>query len=422
MATNLTNSTHIQFLQAAKSKRVVLFGAGGFVPLAVKSLGDMIDIAYITDNDFWKWGQQLSEYEICSPERLCREASDEIVVLITSVAVFEIEKQLRDMGIGQYFAFTLFMELLQERREQVFLHFNLSGKHARGANYLNIMLVNACNLSCAMCPHYKNSDGQAMSVENYISILDQCENLRIAGKKITGVRIDGNREALLYAELESVLETAKKRNFIVHCCTNGVLLSEDKARMFVEYGINDVNISITGISPKVYMHYQGYGKSADSVAKQLDTVIRNIELLCKIRDMQKSETHISVSFILAEQSVCDARDAVFFWKGIGVDQLFINPDNNPIIESLEKNPKNRVYFSNSVCLSTATVASNGDVFPCCRYGGESMAIGNCFTESLNTIFKSEKYYRLTNALGHFDLQRMPEVCKSCSAIASFRDG
>ena len=69
-----------------------------------------LKVSYSVDNDFRKWYSKYCGIEIREPECLKDENVNDVVVLITSVYPYRIEKQLQRYGIHYYYSSLLFLE------------------------------------------------------------------------------------------------------------------------------------------------------------------------------------------------------------------------------------------------------------------------------------------------------------------------
>ncbi len=120
--TRLTDSTYEEFVQCAQKKKVVLFGAGNHVPVALRELRQScIEPAYIIDNAFWRWSQYADGCEISSLQRLENENMEETVVLITAPPIFEMEKQLARWNVRHCYSFLLFWDKLHALNDRLYV-------------------------------------------------------------------------------------------------------------------------------------------------------------------------------------------------------------------------------------------------------------------------------------------------------------
>ena len=281
--------------------------------------------------------------------------------------------------------------------------------------HLNVVLADKCNLSCKMCTFVKNATGAIMPIERYINILEQCANLSIAGAKVMGMRLDGNREALLYPYLEMALTETKKRGFETSLVTNAVLLTQKTSEMLVEGGLDYIEISATGISAEIYENFQGFG--CKDVKEQLKVVGENVRYLANFRNKRGSKMYISVVYLSSDESVKDIDSAVFYWKDKGVDSIRFSGDIYQNEDAIIGGADINYYPGTIICKHKVTVATNGDVYPCCYEPGEKMPLGNCLETSLNKIFASKKYYDFHSSIASLEEDLLPKRCKGCIAIA-----
>jgi hypothetical protein len=109
MGTKLETRTFDKFTDACRGKKVTLFGAGRYMPTAVQFLAcHNIRIDKVVDNDIWKWGRAFCGCICASPDVLFNDK--DAIVLICADYIFEIEKQLQNQGVDNYYALPLFAE------------------------------------------------------------------------------------------------------------------------------------------------------------------------------------------------------------------------------------------------------------------------------------------------------------------------
>jgi radical SAM protein with 4Fe4S-binding SPASM domain len=192
-------------------------------------------------------------------------------------------------------------------------------------------------------------------------------------------------------------------------------MTNETAEIIVEH-IDDINISLTGITPETYHNFQG---SFRANSKDLfELAIKNTLNLISLKKVRNSNCKIHVSFIVNKDSIQEAKDAIAYWKEAGIDSLRIRKDTRDGIREIVNAGENIVYRGwGYMCINTAVVSAEGDVFPCCQPWGEDMPLGNCFKTPLNNIFNSYKYFELCHKLASLDKNKLPNGCKSCGVIA-----
>lgn len=278
---------------------------------------------------------------------------------------------------------------------------------------INVGLTDRCNLKCKICEGrqlfaFNRPD---MPFEGYLGLLEQAKQVRFLGQSVTHVRLDGNREPLLYPQLADAVRAAAEGHFIPSLTTNGVRLDEAMAQALLDAGLRQILISITGLSPEVYARFQGYGVDA---AAQWQRVRDNIERLVRLRGERRAPLKITVSYILGLNSFAEARDAVFYWKDMGVDAIELR-------DYLEtRSVTDATCHPASVCMRTPVILSTGEVTPCCRTN-EQQVLGNIFETPLNDILNAPDSIAFMQALAAFDFARMPpgSRCPQCDLIRTF---
>jgi|GEM_PF-6991583 len=115
----LLNITYENFVEIAKNKRCICFGAGYSISKIIKNIENDISIDYIVDSDFWKWGQEIDGYEVRAINQLWKEDMDSVVILITAKNFTEIEEMLLSEGLQNYYIYVLFFEHLIEKYDSM---------------------------------------------------------------------------------------------------------------------------------------------------------------------------------------------------------------------------------------------------------------------------------------------------------------
>ena len=115
------NNTLDNFLKFQEGKKLVLFGAAVQAEKALKEILDVKNIlpSYIVDNDFRRWYKLFHGYKIHEPKKLLKEDLDSLVVLITSLYPYQIMDQLEEMGVFNYYASYLFIELFYMKESRL---------------------------------------------------------------------------------------------------------------------------------------------------------------------------------------------------------------------------------------------------------------------------------------------------------------
>lgn len=289
---------------------------------------------------------------------------------------------------------------------------------------VQIDLTLACNLKCDFCYAKINKNdllrtNEQFSFQKLKSIFDTLrENPPDIPVKL--LAFTGTGEPLLYKQLPEAVSYAKREIPYVEIVTNGVLLTKEISESLVDAGINEIQISITGASPEVYVHHQGSGKSSNEVIEQYDTVKKNVEDLCHLRNRKKASLNIFISYILHEGSEMDYGRCLNMWRDVGVDSIYFRPKHSqePLLsedyEEYIKSNFDTAKSSATSCLmfGKVQIAVNGDLHFCCYLQHEHTRLGNIFETSVTEIIDSERFKYLIDAF-HGQYKNVPELCKTC---------
>lgn len=264
-----------------------------------------------------------------------------------------------------------------------------------------IRLADLCNLECKMCDfvHSSNTYGQKMNIEDFRKIVKKLKNAYIHGRKIDLIRLDGNREGLLYPNITEAVHIVKEEGFKAFLVTNGVNMTAEMADRLISSGLNSINFSVCGITEETYMKFQGYKRPAAQLSQVLDNIKRFVEI-------NKGRTFVSVSMLLNDEENLgeEYRKAFLFYKNMGV--------NSVLLGSEYPKEKEKEVIGSPNCLAIPLVGVNGEVFPCCG-GSESFSLGNIFSDNAEEIFDGNKMHSLYKGLKQRDHYRLPSECGEC---------
>ncbi len=277
--------------------------------------------------------------------------------------------------------------------------------------FIHPELADVCNFKCSFCPPDKRSY-QMFDIDQFREVLDVASAAPVLGIWYNRIQLNGNGEPLLYPQLTEAIRIAKERFPWCEFTTNGYLLNEEKARAVIASGIDEINISLTGVVPEVYSHFQGSGIPYAQCVQQLRTVIRNVKNLARIRDELGAGMRIQLRYIRSEDSKAHLREYLAFWKGTGVDEVFVTS-----LWSFKRNGKSKRKFKVLSCSSAPRryqISANGEVFPCtCNYDDKRNRVGNINDTPFDEIIHSKKFLDEKRRRMSSDLNVVPKSCLSC---------
>lgn len=165
-------------------------------------------------------------------------------------------------------------------------------------------LTSRCNLDCRMCYiHRRCHDREALAGERnadwWISLAEQAKEHGMLLLLLTG------GEPLLRSDFGRIYTACKSLGLLTSVNTNGVLLDEDKLRMFREYPPQRVNISLYGSSPETYRRLCG---NADAYHAATESIIR----------LHEAGIGVRINYSVTPDNVGDAAEIQAFAESHGL--------------------------------------------------------------------------------------------------------
>lgn len=248
--------------------------------------------------------------------------------------------------------------------------------------HLDIEVTSNCNLKCPFCATtYSRFKNGFMEWDTAKKILDE------AGENgLYACKFNFRGEPLLHKELDRFIEYAKKKNIIdVFFNTNAALLTEEKARAFIDSGLDRLTVSFEGFEKEMY--------EKNRSGANFEEVVSNIERLKNLREkLGCSKPKIRVQAVLIPELKNRLEEFVDFWRD-KADQVSYN-DMEPSVETV--GTKIKKVQSDWICpfpYQRLTIMWDGTVTACKNDYHGKLAMGNiksisikeCWTKSLENL-------------------------------------
>lgn len=421
---NLIYREKTEFLKFASTRKTVIYDTGNLTAV-LSDVRNYVEISHIVCDDFWQWGSEVMGFTKKSPHTL---VDGNFVVLITApYYAYAVEESLAQLGVCDVYCYGFFEENLNRSFKIGFGARFIQGKTSlqkgKDSTCMFVALTNRCNCRCPFCSvRYKLNDAtRDMPLEKYAKLLHDIKGVYVHGRYVDTIGLDGNREFFMYPEFAEALKETKRNGFTAQINTNGVLLTAENARMAMLNGVTEIKVSACGISPQIYSKHQGYysGINAEAFAeRQLNLVIENVKNTVQIRNELGSRTQIAVNYLIDDSSREQLKNAVLFWKQVGVDFFWGNPvfsysDEGEYIGAIVKQLRPL-----EACFQFF-VATNGDLSPCCGAGYcEKIIIGNVFEKPFGELICTEQFNSFYEKLASFEENNMNPVCIECMSRLS----
>lgn len=256
---------------------------------------------------------------------------------------------------------------------------------------VDVELTNSCNFLCAFCDRQimKRSLG-FMDLAVFKKVADDAAKIGVLG-----LRFIRWGEPYLHPQIFEMIKYAKSRGLLVHVTTNGMLMNEERARLTIESGLDNIIFSMQGLDEQGYLdmrQVEAYGK------EQYKMLVKNIETLLSVREELKAEN----PFVQVTTTTIDeALEQIEQWKKYWNDKVdlathtgltsFHRVKEQARVKSFlprakdwkRENPCNEV-------LTKLAVNWNGDITACANDYDNFMILGNISDLALAEAWRSDK--------------------------------
>lgn len=299
------------------------------------------------------------------------------------------------------------------RKYEVRIKESATSSRASWPGRVHIYLSTSCNLWCRICRD-KPFMSPAMTFDEFCRITEQL-------LPVPDFRLDGGGELLLYYDLPKIIERLKMKNQPFFTSTNGMLLTEEKARMLAESTLHHIQISVDSPDPKTL---EWIRRGAN-----FERIINNVKTLVKVRKEVGRPFLITFHAAVMQENVNQLPDLVRLSKTLGIEgvtacHLYAMDCTDPFsscfwnqiqynkmreaailtareIDSfyygppLFNNDINTKNIKPSYCLyptEGAVINPDCTVAPCC--GASDFIMGDLRTHSFEEIWNNQKYDEL----------------------------
>lgn len=301
--------------------------------------------------------------------------------------------------------------------------------------HLDVEPTNYCNFKCDHCQvtHWDKPPGR-LTAENLYRLLDQLPRLR-------HLKLQGMGEPLLNKQLCSLLHGAEGRGLELELTTNGSVGSRAVVEQLAGLRRTQITFSIDGATPETFARIRVGGDLA-RVRATISEVLR--------RRAGGRSPRVVVWTVASNQNLGELSDIVRLCSDLGVDQLTLSPFVSDWgkaesvvgqhVEEIQIGPGQAslrcaladaqrvaqalglpLHINESSFLSrrnkckwpwtSAYVAVNGDVVPCCIVADASVAkMGNVYEEEFSSIWNNALYRELRARIARHD---PPAYCRNC---------
>jgi radical SAM protein with 4Fe4S-binding SPASM domain len=286
---------------------------------------------------------------------------------------------------------------------------------------LSIEPTTACNLGCPECPsglkQFSRPTGK-LSPEKHRLLLEKIP------ATVFYINYYFQGEPFLNPDFLTLISQAKQKRIFTSTSTNAHFIDGQKAREIVQSGLDQLIISIDGLTQKTYEAYRRNG--------QLNKVLEATEHLIAAKKELKSPTpYLIFQFLAVRANEHEIPEIHLLGKELNIDevriktaQLYDYRHGNPLMPKNEKYARYKRNKDGSYSLKYKTgnycwrmwggfvLTWDERVVPCCFDKDAQHQLGKLTTESMKTIWKSEPYKRFRRQL--FSDRKEIDICQNCS--------
>ncbi|MFH1239733.1 MAG: radical SAM protein [Candidatus Diapherotrites archaeon] len=286
-----------------------------------------------------------------------------------------------------------------------------------------------CMLKCPLCPTGQQKNGRTlgkMDFEKYKKIVDE------TAPYLYEIDLNNWGEPLLNENIAKMVEYAHKKRIKTSINTNlNVKLSEKQVGELINAGLDQLYVSMDGITQKTYEKYRKKG--------DLKTVMDNIKRFSKkktelgvqnpfivwqflimkhneheLPELKRVKEELGVNKLVKGSLRSDMGDEIFIEDKIKVEntQDYLPRDEgNSRYDYKKKERKLKKEYCHLLWF-VAVVNWNGSIAPCCSSYYEKFDFGNAFEQGFGKIWNNEMYQKARHAVA----KKVPDsgtVCDNC---------
>lgn len=280
------------------------------------------------------------------------------------------------------------------------------------ADFPKVVLLDntsACNLRCSMCDH-KNINSyrkiQMMDIHLYKKIIDEI-SVENPNARIWEIFFG---DPFLCRDMPERIRYAKDKGCTdVVLNTNGVLMTAEKSRQYIEAGLDAIYVGIDAAKEETYDRIRIGGNFEQAV----QNVLGYRDLL---KLVGKPTQKLFVQFVVSEFNEEEIEEFNAFWTAEGVNVKvrpkiswagLVSADNLRDNADLERRPCYWLMQTMNICADGRVALCSVDLH--CR-----VPSGDVTQHSLKTVWQTGilRDYRKMHLTGRYE--DLPEMCRECS--------
>lgn len=282
------------------------------------------------------------------------------------------------------------------------LDFSYKHKHTYVLGKPNGIMIEPysnCNYNCPLCP-----SGLRILKRNKVKMTFEefKRNLGLLRYTTEYITLFNFGEPLLNNELSKMIEYCNKYNISTQISTNGMLLTEERAKELINAGLDRIIFSIDTYDAEIYPRYRVNG--------DFNVVVENIKKMVEMKNTMNSSIIIVAQYMLMNENE-DMSKMKEHGYSLGVDEVLIKtvgignsiqnyeeakkflPKNTSLSRYEKDTTKSKLNkYKCEYVWKRMVVCSDSTCLPCCRDQRVDYVLGTCDKRTnLSKIWNNRKY-------------------------------
>ena len=267
---------------------------------------------------------------------------------------------------------------------------------------------NACNLRCSMCDHKNvkmHRKVQIMDFDLYKKLIDEIA-VENPSARVWEIFFG---EPFMCRDIAKRIKYAKDKGLKdVVLNSNGVMMSEERARAVIEAGLDAIYVGIDAFTDTTYRRIRTGG----DLGKAINNVMNYRDLL---RKHGTKTQELFVQYVVSEINETEVEEFKKFWTGQGINVKIrpkvswaglVDATNLSRNEDVVRKP---CYW----LMQTINICADGEVALCSVDVHCRVKCGNARTHSIKEIWGGVlRGYRAMHKESRFE--QLPPMCSGCS--------
>jgi len=289
--------------------------------------------------------------------------------------------------------------------------------------------TNYCNYKCPLCPIGANISKRP---KGFLDLKTASRAMDEISGFIDGVTLSFYGEPLLHPEISDLVLLAHRRGLHVRMFTNLSRSPERGWQNFVESGVDELVVSIDGLTQVQYSSYR--------VGGRLERVLSNLDKIIHLRSCHGGKPRLEIQMLALRTNEGEWPKFATRFLDLGVDAVKLKAVNlgpeasDSLAETfLPLNPAFHYYQDNRTSIlrskfhedgkisgchelyaGPAIIAWDGRFIACCRDADASFTLGSIQKRTIWDFWNGDEMAELRRRV--FAQMDQPSICQQCPAL------